>query len=615
MQEFLIPYQDLVNNQDRYTLKELGQKGYFLYKALGSFSNLVPRFSVISSRFFHTILEDVQKLYPKAYYTETPDFIEKLNLKAMLSQIPDSFFKPFMRWGQFKVAIRPSISSTKQTKASFTGLLPTFLGLAKKQEVIDAIIQILKVLFSHNTYLYLDANNLSYKDINVAIVVQQQMYPEVSGISYSFNPISNQPNTLAIEAVFGLGDTIANGEIVPDIYIVDYASSRIIEKKITPQKWMRIVASNTSVHSHKHTVDVELSRLWQYSQKLPDDKILSLATLTRSLAADLNQQILLEWGISGNQFYIFQIKPFQPKMQEQHTPQKPSKPLYSQKELKNPPLLIGTPLSKGTATGIVVKVLSSDPQAPKAPKKPFIVVGDMFTDDTLSLLLHPKCTGLLLDIGAPGSDAAVIAQDLAVPAIGNLFYATQILDSGQAITIDGFTGAIYPAAQPVKEPQEKQVFKPSGVIELKQSGKKDVFRDTKNKIEYVLITTRNLTKLRANSKFRRKLLAYVNTQKELDALKQRFVPTYAHDVLPIIDNFQVLSNVKHLFSPQVLADIIFIDLEQMTKKIKNSKDTFLHDLIKPFVNSGLTLGAIIDKKSKNSLQKTLKLFAVILIRS
>lgn len=58
---------------------------------------------------------------------------------------------------------------------------------------------------------------------------------EVSGIAFSVHPVTQDRNTMIIEAGYGLGEAIVSGAVTPDSYILSKTPSRIVERNVATQ--------------------------------------------------------------------------------------------------------------------------------------------------------------------------------------------------------------------------------------------------------------------------------------------------------------------------------------------------------------------------------------------
>ncbi len=465
--KYCFDFTTLLSSNKTFTERDIGRKALILHSLLKPLHNNIPPFSVISSTLYYEFLSFVNiKQFSDHDKIETintlvNDFFKEHDITKCLNNLT----KPLTNFHKLHLALRPSIGAPKHQNLSFSGLLPTFLNVKNNDELFIAIKKIFSTILSSQFYVYLKTNQVKYTDISISIILQQQINPEVSGIAYPYNPITHNQKEITIEAVFGLGDTISNGELIPDLYIINAQTYEIIEKKITPQKWMKIIDHNI-MHTSQNTKEIELSDLLAYSQKLDDEHIIELAKLVQNINQDPKYHWLIEWGLHGHKFYLFQVKYLGKKRQVKQQIQK-------QKKVEEyiPPLLQGLPLTTGEAIGKVVIYKEENTKIPE--KTDFILVAKTITPKMLPLITKTNCKGVVLDIAPPNSDSALLLKDLDIPAIGATFYATKILKPTHTIKIVAHTGTIFNIRT---KPKTKSSTK-KHVIKSKSSS---ALHDTKN---------------------------------------------------------------------------------------------------------------------------------------
>lgn len=76
--------------------------------------------------------------------------------------------------------------------------------------------------------------------MSLAIVVQILVPAEAAGILFTANPLTGARNQLMINAAWGLGETIVGVHVTPDIVVVDKASRKVVEYKISQKDVMTI---------------------------------------------------------------------------------------------------------------------------------------------------------------------------------------------------------------------------------------------------------------------------------------------------------------------------------------------------------------------------------------
>ncbi len=101
-------------------------------------------------------------------------------------------------------------------------------------------------------------------------------------------------------------------------------------------------------------------------------------------------------------------------------------------------ILSGTPISRGVVTGIA-RVVKSLEDAKKLVKGEIMV--SSFTDIGWSPF-YCLISGLVTEVGSVLSHGAVVAREYSLPLVSNIHYATEIIKTGDLITVDGKTGTV-----------------------------------------------------------------------------------------------------------------------------------------------------------------------------
>ncbi len=105
---------------------------------------------------------------------------------------------------------------------------------------------------------------------------------------------------------------------------------------------------------------------------------------------------------------------------------------------ENATALQGVPVSRGTATGRA-RVIRGVEDANRLEQGEIMVAG--FTDIGWSPY-YCLIAGLVTEVGSALSHGAVVAREYALPVVVNIQYATEVIRTGDVISIDGNTGKV-----------------------------------------------------------------------------------------------------------------------------------------------------------------------------
>ncbi|WP_093823668.1 phosphoenolpyruvate synthase [Spirosoma endophyticum] len=198
-------------------------------------------------------------------------------------------------------AIRSSATAEDLPTASFAGQQDTFLNSNGKEAILKHIRQCWASLFTDRAIIYRLQNGLDHHKVQLAVVIQQMVFPQVAGIMFTADPVTSNRNILSIDASFGLGEAMVSGLVNADNYKVQ--DGKIIDKKISAKK-LAIYAVEAG-----GTKEQEIEPAMQTRQALTDEQILQLARLGRTIEAHFGYPQDIEWCLVDDTFYIVQSRP------------------------------------------------------------------------------------------------------------------------------------------------------------------------------------------------------------------------------------------------------------------------------------------------------------------
>jgi pyruvate,water dikinase len=329
-------------------------------------------------------------------------------------------------------AVRSSATAEDLSDASFAGLQETFLNVATPKDVLVSIKRCWSSLFTPRVIFYRQKKGFSQTELRLAVLVQKMVDSEVSGILFTADPNTGEKRTI-IEAGWGLGELVVGGEITPDHYVVDPASSRITVKKVSTQN-VKLIRKDGG-----GSVRVAVPEEMQSSPKLDDVRILRLASLGKVIESHYRRPMDVEWCLEGTTFYIVQARPVTTGLPSTSS---------SGKGVSNI-LLRGLGASPGLVSGPVKLITGAKESSKVQPGE--VLVTPMTTPDMVPAMT--RAAAIVTDEGGMTCHAAIVSRELGVPCVVGTREATKILKDGHMITVDGKIGTVYEGTTPEeKEP-------------------------------------------------------------------------------------------------------------------------------------------------------------------
>jgi phosphoenolpyruvate synthase/pyruvate phosphate dikinase len=302
----------LLNNLSRSDLELVGTKAANLGE-LYSLGLNVPRGFVIptyvSSHFFDICFGKnwYDPIYP---LSARPKITYDINLDAMCAllqetpfprNIEDCLVRYFLGLNLNLASVRSSTTIEDSARLSFAGIFDTFLNV-DRNNLGDSVKRCWCSIFSKRAVDYFYKNNIKLQKLNIAVIVQEMIEPDISGICFTSNPITHNDNEVYIEAAWGLGEAVVSGRTTPDLYIYDLTNKHLKDKNISPQK--------TKLMSvHNKIVEVEVDINLRNRQKLSDDLIFQLVSQCSKMQAHYKSPQDIEFAVKDGIIYFLQSRP------------------------------------------------------------------------------------------------------------------------------------------------------------------------------------------------------------------------------------------------------------------------------------------------------------------
>jgi rifampicin phosphotransferase len=198
-------------------------------------------------------------------------------------------------------AVRSSATAEDLPHASFAGQQDTYLNITGKEAILEHISKCWASLFTDRAVIYRMQNGFDHSEILISVIIQRMVFPQVSGILFTADPVSSNRKVVSIDAGFGLGEALVSGLVSADNYKVK--DGKIIEKRIVSKKWAIHGRNGGGTETHSIHPDQQMA------EALTDEQIVQLASLGRQIEAHFGCPQDIEWCLEGDTFYIVQSRP------------------------------------------------------------------------------------------------------------------------------------------------------------------------------------------------------------------------------------------------------------------------------------------------------------------
>lgn len=375
--------------------------------------------------------------------------------KDVFTDLVKSYKKLSGRFKHSLVAVRSSATAEDLPGMSFAGQQATFLNIKGETNLQIAVRECWASLFTPRAIYYRISNKIKHEKVGISVLVQKMIQSEVSGVMFSIDPVNNLKDRIVIEAVWGLGEMIVQGSVIPDRYVIQKETFAILSKEVNDQK-VQLMKKGLL------TKELEVPKKLQNKIKLIDKEIISLAKIGQKLQDHYYFPQDIEWSLEKGKLYVVQTRPI--------TTINKTRAVQSIKEKgqsteNTTPILKGIPASPGIGTG-TVKILSSPKEISKVEKGD-VLVAPMTSPDYVPAM--KKAVAIITNEGGMTSHAAIVSREMGIPCIVGTKNATKILEDNDIVTVNGASGEIF--AGSFRKPISKEIKKTPKTTNLRTATK------------------------------------------------------------------------------------------------------------------------------------------------
>jgi pyruvate,water dikinase len=294
------------------TLETAGGKGLNLARLTRAGFN-VPRGFVISTKAYRAFVESNRWLAVIGSTVENVSAEDVAALEKTSAQVRAAFSVGAMpaeveaalrvavsEFRDVPVAVRSSATAEDLPDLSFAGQQDTYLNVVGDDEIVKAVIDCWSSLWTARAIGYRLRNHISQEDVALAVIVQEMVPSDVSGVMFTANPLTGMRSETVIDATFGLGEALVSGQVEPDHYVVDIYRNTITARSLGTKE----ISTRSKAGGGVEMIREDSSG----QQALTDARILKLARLGRSIQQEYGFPQDIEWAFAQDTCYILQAR-------------------------------------------------------------------------------------------------------------------------------------------------------------------------------------------------------------------------------------------------------------------------------------------------------------------
>ncbi|MCH2379926.1 MAG: phosphoenolpyruvate synthase [Nitrososphaerales archaeon] len=366
--------------------------------------------------------------------------IENITLSEdIISEISSSYAS---LGDNIEVAVRSSATAEDLPSASFAGQMDSFLYIKGIDNVLTSVKKCLSSVFSSRAISYRHEKNFDHFLVLASITVQKMLDPESAGVMFTLNPVSGNKNEIYIESSWGVGETIVQGKVDPDSFIVTKPNLDISSRKVNTKTLMTIRGATQgkfAIADRASATEIDVPEDLQNTPSIDDDVVKTLSNFAVQIEEHYEKPMDIEWVFEKNSHDIFIVQARPETVHSSSTP-------------NAEPILNGIGASAGVRSGSVNIIL--DIKNTSSFQENQILVTQMTTPDWTPIM--KRASAIITQSGGATAHAAIVSRELGIPCIVGVKDVTSLLKTGQEVTVDGSSGSIYDGKVEIQSKSEEQ---------------------------------------------------------------------------------------------------------------------------------------------------------------
>ena len=384
--------------------------------------------------------------------------IREVILKAILPQdlqdkVTEAYLQMEKKYGEnIDVAVRSSATAEDLPGASFAGQQETYLNVRGIDDVLTATKKCIASLFTDRAISYRTDKGFSHFDVALSVGVQCMVRSDMSssGVAFTIDTETGFDKVILINGVYGLGEFIVQGKVIPDEFIIFKPS---LESGKNPIIGRNIGKKNIKlIYAKEGTKQEKVPASDQQKFCITDTEAIKLAKWCHEIEKYFSkkhnryQPMDIEWAKDGKtgELFIVQARPETVISGE-------DKNILREYQLQGK----GRVLSEGIAVG--AKISSGEVNVLRNAKniisfkKGEVLVTEITDPDWEPIM--KIASAIVTDKGGRTSHAAIVSRELGIPCIVGTNNATKKLKAGRKVTVDcsaSQVGSVYDGIIPFK---------------------------------------------------------------------------------------------------------------------------------------------------------------------
>lgn len=355
--------------------------------------------------------------YPQDLREEILEAYRRLSEEAGEEEIP--------------VAVRSSATAEDLPTASFAGQQESFLYVQGEADLLLHVKRAMASLFTARAISYRAHMGFDHLKVALSVGVQRMVRADdaASGVIFTLDPDTGHRGFVYLTAIYGLGENIVQGRVIPDGY---YVHKETFREGFRAVVYRRLGAKELTLAFDPREGRLKNRPTPLYLRNrfaLRDEEVLLLADWAMKIEDHYSKKrgsptpMDIEWAKDGptGELFVLQARP--ETVHSQKTPVLRVFRLLKRGEVLAEGLAVGEAIAMGRA-----RVLK-DPKEMDRFQEGEVLVTETTNPDWEPIM--KKAAAIVTERGGRTSHAAIVARELGVPAVVGAVGATRSVPEGR----------------------------------------------------------------------------------------------------------------------------------------------------------------------------------------
>ncbi len=291
----------------------VGGKGANLGEMLGSGLPVPGGFVVLTDAYRKFVRENGLEETISAVFEKNPETPEEIEAAAVEiksgfkngtipAEVAEEIDAIYKKLGEPVTAVRSSATAEDLPGMSFAGQYSSYLNVSGREDLHRAVKNCWASLWNGRAVSYRKKQSIGNHDLAHAVVVQELVDAEKSGILFTANPVNGRRDQILLNSSWGLGEAIVGGDVTPDQWVIQKDTGEKVESVTAEKKVMTL--------RRKHGIElVEVPDEKQKEVTLDDEECKTLLDLAIKTEDYFGSPQDIEWAYKNGRFHLVQSRP------------------------------------------------------------------------------------------------------------------------------------------------------------------------------------------------------------------------------------------------------------------------------------------------------------------